>query len=151
MPCLRLFIAFAASDRQSQAWRRRFYQMFILSYRYIALHLRGPIRRFYKMSFNLVWIVCLDGQNRAMFIAEPLARVIEKELHCPKAYLVAPSTGWMLYYLCFSPSTAIGPPPAIGSAIGRPYLALSRFHTGRSSRLPRSKPLRGLNRATVVL
>ena len=24
--------------------------------------------------------------------------------------LVAPSTGWMLYYLCFSPSTAIGPP-----------------------------------------
>ena len=24
--------------------------------------------------------------------------------------LVAPSTGWMLYYLCFTPSTAIGPP-----------------------------------------
>ena len=26
------------------------------------------------------------------------------------SFLVAPSTGWMLYYLCFSPSTAIGPP-----------------------------------------
>ena len=26
------------------------------------------------------------------------------------AHLVAPSTGWMLYYPCFSPSTAIGPP-----------------------------------------
>ena len=24
--------------------------------------------------------------------------------------LVAPLTGWMLYYLCFTPSTAIGPP-----------------------------------------
>ena len=24
--------------------------------------------------------------------------------------LVAPSTGWMLYYLCFTPSTALGPP-----------------------------------------
>ena len=45
--------------------------------------------------------------------------------------LVAPSTGSMLYYLCFTPSTAIGPPSpsAIGSAIGRPYLALSRIQT----------------------
>ena len=25
--------------------------------------------------------------------------------------LVAPPTGWMLYYLCFNPSTAKGPPP----------------------------------------
>ena len=40
---------------------------------------------------------------------------------------VAPSTGWMHNYVCFSPSTAIGP-LAIGSVIGRPYLALSRIH-----------------------
>ena len=29
---------------------------------------------------------------------------------CASVSLVAPSTGWMLYYLCFTPSTAIGPP-----------------------------------------
>ena len=43
---------------------------------------------------------------------------------------------------------------AIGSAIGRPYLTLSRRishpQTGRSSQPPHSKPLRGLNRAIVV-
>ena len=40
--------------------------------------------------------------------------------------LVAPSTGWMLYYLCFSPSTAIGPPLRRGVRLGgaiSPYLA----------------------------
>ena len=46
-------------------------------------------------------------------------------------------------------------PPAMGSAIGRPYLALScpisHPRPGRSSQPPRSKPLRGLNRAIVVL
>ena len=38
------------------------------------------------------------------------------------APLVAPSTGLMLHYLC------LRTPSAIGSAIGRPYLALSRIH-----------------------
>ena len=43
-------------------------------------------------------------------------------------------------------------PSAIGSAIGRPYLALSRFpRAAKSSQPPRSKPLRGLNRAIVAL
>ena len=42
---------------------------------------------------------------------------------------VAPSTGWMLYYLCFSPSTAIGPPLRQGVRLGSPYLALSRIQT----------------------
>ena len=42
-------------------------------------------------------------------------------------------------------------PSAIGSAIGRPYLALSRIHAQRgSSQPPRSKPLGGLNRAIVA-
>ena len=41
---------------------------------------------------------------------------------------------------------------AIGSAIGRPYLALSRIHAQVGVlNQPRSKPLRGLNRAIVVL
>ena len=38
---------------------------------------------------------------------------------------------------------------AIGSVIGRPYLALSRI--GRGSRPRRSKLLRGLNRVIVAL
>ena len=38
---------------------------------------------------------------------------------------------------------------AIRSAIGRPYLALSRIHA--QVQPPRSKPLRGLNRAIVAL
>ena len=42
-------------------------------------------------------------------------------------------------------------PSAIGSAIGRPSLAVSRIHTGRSSQPPHSKPLMGLNRAIVAL
>ena len=42
-------------------------------------------------------------------------------------------------------------PSATGSAIGRPYLALSHFHTGRSSHPPHTKPLRKLNRAIVAL
>ena len=50
------------------------------------------------------------------------------------------------------PSTAYGTPPlpAIASAIARPYLALLP-RTGRISEPPRSKPLRWLNRAIVVL
>ena len=59
---------------------------------------------------------------------------------------------WMLCYLCFTPSRTRS---AMRSAIGRPYLALSRIHThthtGRSSQPPRSKLLRVLNRAIVVL
>ena len=43
-------------------------------------------------------------------------------------------------------------PSVIGSAIGRPYLALSRIqNTGGSPQLPRSKPLGGLNCAILVL
>ena len=43
-------------------------------------------------------------------------------------------------------------PSAIGTAIGKPYLApISHPHTGRGSQPPRSKPLKGLNRAMVVL
>ena len=41
----------------------------------------------------------------------------------PSRGLVAPSTGWMLYYLCFTPVDRYRTPSAIGSAIGRPYLA----------------------------
>ena len=43
-------------------------------------------------------------------------------------FLVAPSTGWMLYYFCFTPSTDVGTPSAMGSAIVSPYLALSSIH-----------------------
>ena len=35
----------------------------------------------------------------------------------------------MLYYLCFNPSTALGPPLRQGVRLGGPYLALSRIHT----------------------
>ena len=74
------------------------------------------------------------------------------QIHLIRQILVAPSTGWMLYYLCFSPSTAIGPPSAIGSAIGRPLSRpISHPNTGGSPQPPRSKPLGGLNRAIVVL
>ena len=41
-------------------------------------------------------------------------------------------------------------PSSIGSAIGRPYLALSRIHTGGSPQPPCSKPVRGLNRTIVA-
>ena len=43
-------------------------------------------------------------------------------------------------------------PSAIGSAIGRPLSRpISHPCTGRSPQPPRSKPLRGLNRAIVAL
>ena len=43
-------------------------------------------------------------------------------------------------------------PSAIGSAIGRPLSRpISHPRTGRSPQPPRSKPLRGLNRAIVAL
>ena len=43
-------------------------------------------------------------------------------------------------------------PSAIGSAIGRPLSRpISHPNTGASPQPPRSKPLRGLNRAIVVL
>ena len=43
-------------------------------------------------------------------------------------------------------------PSAIGSAIGRPlFRPISHPRTGRSPQPPRSKPLRGLNRAIVAL
>ena len=54
----------------------------------------------------------------------------------------------MLYYLCFSPSTTVGPPLRWGARSGGP---ISHPHTGRSSQPPRSKRLRELNRTIVVL
>ena len=62
--------------------------------------------------------------------------------------LVAPSTGWMLYYLCFSP-TAIGPPICDRECDWE--APNSHPNTGGSPQPPRSKPLWGLNRAIVVL
>ena len=47
--------------------------------------------------------------------------------------IVVPSTGWIFFYLCFTPSTA------------------AHVHTGRSSQPPCSKPPRKFNRAIVVL
>ena len=47
--------------------------------------------------------------------------------------------------------SVLKPPSAIGSAIGRPLSRpVSHPRAGRSSQLPCSKPLRGLNRAIVA-
>ena len=51
----------------------------------------------------------------------------------------------MLYYLCFSPSTAIGPPLRWGVRLGGPYLALSRIHRWRYSVYNPSKQARNKN------
>ena len=47
-----------------------------------------------------------------------------------------PSTGWMLYYLCFTPSTVMGPPLRKGGRLGGP---ISHRRAGRSSQSPRSQ------------
>ena len=47
------------------------------------------------------------------------SRGVQREIRTTP-FINNPSKGWMLYYLCFSPSTAIRTPSAIGSAIGRP-------------------------------
>ena len=48
------------------------------------------------------------------------------QTHQHQWWLSGPPTGWMLsYHLCFSPSTAIGPPLRWGARLGRSYLALS--------------------------
>ena len=64
----------------------------------------------------------LDGCPR--FLSQMLA---PQKQGCETS-LVAPSSGWMLHYLCFSPSTD---------------WEASHPNTGRSSQQPRSKPLKG--------
>ena len=96
-------------------------------------------------------VISLEGraQTRPIPLSEPSKAGFGGRsllcVHSPLPPLVAPSTGWMLYHLCFTPS-------AIGSAIGRPLSRpVSHPNTCGSPQAPRSKPLTGLNRAIVLL
>ena len=77
MPHLLLFIAFAASDMQIQAWRRR--SDIFLPYRSTFASYRARIRRLYKTSFNSVIIVLLIQENRLTAILEDLGSAPAEE------------------------------------------------------------------------
>ena len=68
----------------------------------------------------------MDGFNRRLIQKTPCSDARFSGLR--QGSLVAPSTSWMLYYLCFTPSlsTTVGPPLRYGVRLGgaiSPYLA----------------------------
>ena len=107
------------------------------------------------MSFGKLLSEQLRSQNASgCFANEPQITIGDTKITC---LTFAPDLSGPLDRLnailsLLQPLDRYRAPSAIGSAIGRPLSRpISHPRTGRSPQPPRSKPLRGLNRAIVAL
>ena len=94
-----------------------------------------------------MWITHVGGKFRHGLLEKSLTKIQEEWY-----FLSGPLNRLNAILSLLQPLDRYRAPSAIGSAIGRPYLALSRFHTQAKAlnRLVLNR-LGGLNRAIVVL